>query len=312
MASSSSYRGKAMEPLIHLIRGLADLLRLHKRLRAVLVLTSPILGFLAMLVGAQFAGYEDGGGSLGRVVHQVAQPAAGFCFIVFAMCVISYSRMSLSGVSGISIELQSIRQEREELKSKLRDEQGAHPTATPASVLRTIEINLNQLTEYYTINKAQAKSSFRVSVLALIVGLITIAGGIWLYYTSPKQAISITYISTAAGVLSEFIAASYFYMYNKSISQLNFFFEKLTDTQNTMLAITLCEPLPETEATQAKLVLIRQLMKSPSPSHLEPGSISTRPAAKTAPTKTPPNRRTRLGAGNKGSQKTVPDPDTVA
>jgi hypothetical protein len=67
-------------------------------------------------------------------------------------------------------------------------------------------------------------------------------------------------IASAGGVLAEFIAGAYFYLYNRSLVQLNYFFDKLTSMQDTMLAIKLCENLPEPNATNSKERLITLLM----------------------------------------------------
>lgn len=134
-----------------------------------------------------------------------------------------------------SIELENLSKEREEIKKRLDE----------SNVFKIIQLNLNQTTEYYTINKSHARSSFGTSVLAIITGLITILTGIWLYYFKSEPSIEISIITTASGTLIEFIGALYFHIYNKSIKQLNFFYEKLEKMQDTMLAIELCNGIQD-------------------------------------------------------------------
>lgn len=67
-------------------------------------------------------------------------------------------------------------------------------------------------------------------------------------------------VAAIGGILAEFIAAAYFYLYNRSLSQLNYFFDKLTAMQDTKLAIKLCENLPEPNSTAVKEQLIILLL----------------------------------------------------
>ena len=105
-------------------------------------------------------------------------------------------------------------------------------------IFHTIQLSLNQLNEYYTINKNQAKSSFRFSVFAIVIGLVTILTGIWLQYLDIAK-IEITYVTAISGLILEFIGGAYFFMYKKSLEQVNFFFGQLIKIQDTMLSINL-------------------------------------------------------------------------
>ena len=94
-------------------------------------------------------------------------------------------------------ELGDIRKRREKIEERFA-------TEDKAGVLGTIQLSLNQLTEYYAINKAQARRSFNFSVVAIGMGLITLVSGIWLHcrpflaysYNSLEEQIS-TYITKA-------------------------------------------------------------------------------------------------------------------
>ncbi len=118
----------------------------------------------------------------------------------------------------------------------------------PYDVMEGIQSNLGQLIEYYVINKGQAKSSFRASTTSIAVGFLTIIGGIWLSYAGKLSDNSAVYISVIAGVILQFIGAAYFYLYNRSLIQLNFFFNRLALMQDTLLAIRLTDSIPEGDA----------------------------------------------------------------
>ncbi len=135
--------------------------------------------------------------------------------------------------SVIEGELEQIHEERKEITKKIESE-------TKHDIFNTIQLSLNQLNEYYIINKGQAKSSFRFSIFAIVVGLITILSGIWLYYFKQNN-IQVTYISAFLGAILEFIGGAYFFMYKKSLEQVNYFFSQLIKIQDTMLAINLAK-----------------------------------------------------------------------
>jgi len=151
-------------------------------------------------------------------------------------------------------ELAPIRKEREEIRDRIKEKE--------PDIFDTIQLNLNQLSEYYTINKSQARNSFRASVTAIIVGFLTIIVGIWVFYLPGHPIPNLTYMSVIGGILLQFIGGAYFYLYNKSLAQLNFFFARLTIMQDTMLSIKLCDQIAELP-TKAKILeeLIFEIIK---------------------------------------------------
>jgi MFS family permease len=137
------------------------------------------------------------------------------------------------------IQLEKLREERVEITQKIEQEK-------ELDIFHTIQLSLNQLNEYYTINKGQARSSFRFSIFSIVVGLITIVTGIWFFYFG-RSNIELTFITGISGVLLEFIGGAYFFMYKKSLEQVNFFFGQLIKIQDTMLAINLANNIEDKE-----------------------------------------------------------------
>ena len=132
--------------------------------------------------------------------------------------------------------------ERDELNQKIESK-------NEFDIFDTIRLNLNQLNEYYTINKAQARSSFLSSIVAIILGLFTIIIGIIIQYYSQGKNINLATLTSASGILLEFIGGAYFFMYKKSLEQVNFFFRELIKIQDTMLAINLVDTIDTKDKT---------------------------------------------------------------
>jgi hypothetical protein len=136
-------------------------------------------------------------------------------------------------------ELAPIQEERKQINSRLSSD------ALPTNVIDTIQLGLNQLNEYYVINKSQGRSSFYASMFAIMLGFITIIASIAMFYLAKVPNLTMAAISTLSGIIIQFIGAAYFYVYRKSIEQMNLYFDQLTKMQDTMLAVKLAQDLTD-------------------------------------------------------------------
>lgn len=117
---------------------------------------------------------------------------------------------------------------------------------------------IQKLQSYYEVNLSHARWSFWASLSSVIIGMITLLAGIYLLYV--KEAPETGIVATTAGVLSEFISATFFYLYNKNLKQLNYFYEKLIKFQDTYLAMGLINHLPEKERPEMFKAVISNLI----------------------------------------------------
>lgn len=101
---------------------------------------------------------------------------------------------------------------------------------------------VNKLQDFYDTGQFQQKVSFWVSIVAVILGFIVILFSIYIFLTN-QEKIHESIVWGVAGVISEFIAAVFFYIHNKNLAQLNIYFEKLIKLQDTQLAISLVEKM---------------------------------------------------------------------
>ncbi|RCW62967.1 TRADD-N-associated membrane domain-containing protein [Saliterribacillus persicus] len=213
------------ESILGLIELLANKLRKNKKVRISILLTSSILLFFDAII---LFFYND---NLKDYQLAICIFVMLTSFILLLSSLLAFSEDPVSIKNPFEIELKKLSAEREELKKKVDYED----SNSENNLFNTIQLNLNQTTEYYTINKSQARKSFGVSITAIVAGLITILAGIWFIYLN--ETITASVISIVSGVLLEIIGGMYFYMYDKSIKQLNYFYGKLEKMQDTMLAI---------------------------------------------------------------------------
>lgn len=121
-----------------------------------------------------------------------------------------------------------------------------------------VRINFKYIDKYYLQTQQQANKSFLLSLAASVIGFIIIATGVILMFLKQVNA---SYVSTGAGVLSEFIAAVYFYLYNKTVISMASYHHKLVITQNISLGLKITNDLPISKRADAQQKLIEALTK---------------------------------------------------
>jgi hypothetical protein len=116
-----------------------------------------------------------------------------------------------------------------------------------------VSINVTNLAAYYSLVKEHTDNSFRVSVIAGIVGFILIVGGLTLGLMASPNTQFVAYLAAGSGVVVEFITGVFFYLYNRTVQQLKEYHDSLISAQNVLLALKLIgDTIDATE--KAKLV----------------------------------------------------------
>src|SRR6266478_714159 len=142
----------------------------------------------------------------------------------------------------------------EAAQAKARGEQAQIENKIGKKAVNTVDIallNMRKLDEYYNLNKQQAKRSFNSSIVAVVVGFATIVLSV--LFVKDNNA---KFASALGGILGQFIGACFFYLYNKSLNQLNLFYGKLISLQNTMLALQICEKLTTSREDTMKTIAL--------------------------------------------------------
>jgi phosphate/sulfate permease len=165
------------------------------------------------------------------------------CFILGTVVSVNKSKVK-AALRSINLEL--VRLGAEELQKTIENDFFSH----------LVRINFKYLDQYYLQTEKQADKSFNLSCIAAIVGFAVLVGGIVTMFVA--NTIS-AYITTASGVLSEFIAAVFFYLYNRTISKMSQYHQKLVLTQNINLALRLTKDMNEEAKNKAYEKLIDRL-----------------------------------------------------
>lgn len=240
-----------------IIETLAAILRIKKKLRNFIL----VFGFILMVSILGILIYFKG--ELTEIVIIISITLIFLLLLFILSAIMALFKEPISLRNPFELELKRLTEERIELKKKVEETVEKGESDSVESVFNIIQLNLNQTTEYYTINKGQARKSFGISVTAIVIGSLTILVGIYLVYFGDGQKISV--ISIISGVVLEIIGGMYFVIYNKSIKQLNYFYNKLEKVQDTMLAIELTNGIEDKDKSlELKEKIILKLIERSS------------------------------------------------
>lgn len=119
-----------------------------------------------------------------------------------------------------------------------------------------VNINIENLAEYYRLVKIHTNKSFLASLSVAFIGFFLIVAGLTCGYLLKEQEV-LSYVATGSGVIMEFVSASFFYLYSKTVRQLKGYHDSLIDVQNMLLSFRLIE---STSDVQSKVKLVEKMM----------------------------------------------------
>ncbi len=147
---------------------------------------------------------------------------------------------------------------------------GKLETATGDDVFKyVLLINISALEAYVAQTRIQAAQSFRLSQIVAVVGFLLMAAGVSMgMHTSlsGKQAIEIAYLSAGVDLLTEFISGVFFYLYNRTLQQINLFHDRLVAMQQTSMSFLASSLVAHaTKRDNAKIQLSRDMLSLARP-----------------------------------------------
>lgn len=122
----------------------------------------------------------------------------------------------------------------------------------------SIKISYKYLDQYYLQTREQAQRGFFVTVCVAVFGALLIFVGVVAMFLERVQP---SYITCASGIITEFIAAVFFYLYNKTVSSMSKYHNKLVLSQNVSIALKVADSLPPDDKAKTKNLIITELLK---------------------------------------------------
>lgn len=203
-----------------------------------------------------------------------------FAVVIIALLMIptlaAYTDKDITGLMGnfssfmLGEQLSKLEKQRTDLEAQ-RHQQETSLTSSDATTEQglnlfgtDLQLNLNELREYYLINKSQARTSFVIGVIAVLLGLGAILVGVGLLFagSAQKHHIAVATVTAVAGLLGQFIGGSCLYLFNKAQDQSSHYYDRLTELQGILLAVRLAGTintggLADTTRQQIILALIK-------------------------------------------------------
>lgn len=129
---------------------------------------------------------------------------------------------------------------------------------------KLVQINVSNLAQYYALVKIHTDNSFKVSLVTGLVGFTLIMLGILFGFFTNTRETAIAYIAAGSGVITEFIAGTFFFLYNRTVRQLKDYHDSLISVQNILLSFKIIGDLTD-ESDKAKIVsrMLVSLVESP-------------------------------------------------
>lgn len=121
-----------------------------------------------------------------------------------------------------------------------------------------LSLSHKYLDQYYLQIRQQASRGFTITVLfAVLGGLVTLGGVACILFFSHTDA----YMVTAAGLVTDLIAAIAFYLYQKPIREMHDYYDRLVLAQNLAIAIKGAASLPEPRDAEQMAKIVDKLME---------------------------------------------------
>lgn len=118
---------------------------------------------------------------------------------------------------------------------------------------KLVEINVVNLEKYYLLVRSHTEKSFMVSIAAGVIGFVLIAIGLVFGFANATNSQLASYIATGSGIIREFIAGVFFYLYNRTVRQMKGYHDSLITVQNILLSFKIVGDTKD-ENEKAKMV----------------------------------------------------------
>jgi hypothetical protein len=132
-----------------------------------------------------------------------------------------------------------------------------------ADVLTLITRNLTLLREAYIVSKQQVRNLFSAAIFTSCLGFIVFATGIIAF--SSQRSGTILVCSTIAGAVIELISGLIFWVYSKSIEQLNTYHKTFYENQKLLSSIHLVNGVSESNKDALYAYIVQTTLGNGNP-----------------------------------------------
>lgn len=124
--------------------------------------------------------------------------------------------------------------------------------------LELIKLNLSNINEYYIWSQKQAKSAFNAAIATCSVGFLLVVAAVLIPIVKQDFNSTISFISFLGGAITEVIGGTIFFVYRKSLTQLNYYHKALHEDQRFLSSVNLINKFHDKNAGDEMLKEIIQ------------------------------------------------------
>lgn len=166
-----------------------------------------------------------------------------------------------TGIGGLfvltSMVFRFIKNENTNIKQETEDVVKDIQNQPDYDVFKLLYKNVRESTEYYIISKRQANKSFILAIISCVLGVFIYMCGFLIVAFLDKN---ITILTTISGTVVELIAGLSFWMYSKSLKQLNEYHRRLSSTEKYLTSIQMADKLESSEREKMYRWIIERVM----------------------------------------------------
>ena len=123
----------------------------------------------------------------------------------------------------------------------------------------SIKMSYKYLDQYYLQTREQAGKGFLITLCVAVGGAIIIAVGIIAMFLGKAEP---AYLTTACGVITEFIASIFFYLYNRTVQSMGDYHNKLVLSQNIAIALKVSDSISPAKQDEVKAEMVKELLSN--------------------------------------------------
>lgn len=125
---------------------------------------------------------------------------------------------------------------------------------------RLVSINVENLAAYYGLVKSHTARSFWAALFASLIAFLALMYAITVGFHSAEQDRIKGYLTALAPIVTQFIAGLFFYLYNRTVRQLQGYFNGLLGGQKLLLAFRCVEEAKDDEKEEMLRLVLKGLM----------------------------------------------------
>lgn len=194
------------------------------------------------------------------------------------------------GVAAVCAGALSAREQLRESKVALRESERVLEGLEPEKgyFARLATMNWKSLEGQYKLVERQCGRSFLASMSVGLAGFVLIAAGLVVGFDKGKETIGI--VSTASGILTEFISGVFFVLFIRTVRQMRAYHAALVEVQNVLLSFKIVDRItdvPVKDRTIANLVDLLMKRNSSAAVNADDDERLGRPSTGGEPAKRP-------------------------